>query len=135
MAIDLLPHDPINLRFLSEVCFKHSFLVDVELNQSMSYATNFGSCFILDSIGWAFFLGWFWLSGLSKSSLFLMFNVVDETDDVLDAADNDDEDDANKKSINNQEDTFDAVEDNGDNSDTNKTLPSDGFGFFSTLRP
>ncbi len=59
-----------------------------------------------------------------------MFNVVDKRDDVLDAADNDDGDDADKKSINNQEDTFDAVEEDGDNSDTNKTTPSDGFFFW-----
>jgi hypothetical protein len=61
-----------------------------------------------------------------------MFDVVDKRDDVLDAADNDDGDDINKKSINDQEDTFDAVEDDGDNSDTDKTTPSDGF-FFDTL--
>jgi hypothetical protein len=59
-----------------------------------------------------------------------MFDVVNETNDVLDAADNDDGDDANKKAINNQEDTFDAVVDNGDNLDTNKMTPLDGFVFF-----
>jgi hypothetical protein len=40
------------------------------------------------------------------------------------------DDTANKKSVNNQEDTFDAVEDNGDDLETNKTLPSDRFHFF-----
>jgi hypothetical protein len=34
-----------------------------------------------------------------KTSLFLMFDVVDKRDNVLDAADNNDGDDANKKSI------------------------------------
>jgi hypothetical protein len=64
-----------------------------------------------------------------------MFNVVNERDDVLDAADNNDGDDANKKSIGNQEDTFNVVEDNRDYSDTNKTTPSDGFGFFLHFDP
>ncbi len=49
------------------------------------------------------------MSGLSKTILFLMFDVVDKRDDVLDAADNDNRDDANKKSIDDQKDTFDAV--------------------------
>jgi hypothetical protein len=63
-----------------------------------------------------------------------MFDVVNKRDDVLDAADNDDGDHANKKSIDDQEDTFNAVEDGRDNSDTNKTMPLDGFGsFFNTL--
>ncbi len=64
-----------------------------------------------------------------------MFDVVNKRDDILDAADNNDGDDTDKKSINNQEHTFNVVEDNGDNSDTNKTMPLDGFGFFLTLRP
>ncbi len=59
-----------------------------------------------------------------------MFDVIDKRDDVLDAAGNNNGDDANKKSINDWEDTFDAVEDDGDNSDTNTTMPLDGFGFF-----
>ncbi len=119
-------------RFLLEVCFKHLFLVDMELNQSAPYAANIGSCFIMDLIRWAFFLGWLWLSGLSKTSLFLMFDVINKRDDILDTADNDDGDDANKKSINNQEDTFDAVKDIGDDLDTNKMTPLDGFIFFDT---
>ncbi len=88
-------------RFFSEVCFKHSFLVNVELNKSTLYATNFGSSFIMDSIRWAFFLGLLvrWLSGLSKTSLFLMFDVLDDRDDVFNATDNNNGDDtANKKS-------------------------------------
>ncbi len=122
-------------RFLSEVCFNHSFLVDMELNQSMSYAANFGSCFIMDLIWWALFLGWLWLSGLSKTSRFLMFDVINKRDDILDAADNDDGDDVDKKSIYDQEDTFDVVEDDGDNLDTNKTTPSAELFYFLTLWP
>jgi hypothetical protein len=60
-----------------------------------------------------------------------MFDVVDDRDDIFDATDNYDGDDAaNKKFINNQEDTVNAVGDNGDDSETNKILPSDGFLFF-----
>ncbi len=59
-----------------------------------------------------------------------MFDVVKKRDDVLNAADYDNGDDGNKKSINNWEDTFDAVEDDGDDLDTNKTTPLDGFVFF-----
>jgi hypothetical protein len=70
----------------------------------MLYAANFGSSFIMDSIQWAIFLGllvW-WLSGLSKMSLFLMFNVVNDNDDIFDTTDKDDGDDAaKKKSVNN----------------------------------
>jgi hypothetical protein len=62
-----------------------------------------------------------------------MFDVVNERDNVLNAADNDDRDDANKKSIDYQEDTFNAVENNGDDLNTNKTMPLDGSGFFLTL--
>jgi hypothetical protein len=59
-----------------------------------------------------------------------MFDINDERNDVLDAVDNDGGDNAKKKSIDNWDDTFEAVEDNGDNSDTNKTTPLDEFGFF-----
>jgi hypothetical protein len=58
-----------------------------------------------------------------------MFDVVDKSNDVLDAADNNDGDDTNKKSINDQEDTFDAVENDGDDLDNNKTTTLDGFVF------
>ncbi len=80
-------------RLFLEVCFRYSFLVDVELNQSTSYATNFGFWFFRISIWWAFFLAW----GLSSTSLFLIFNVDDKKDDVLEAADIDNKDDAKKK--------------------------------------
>ena len=102
----------------------------------MLYATNFGSSFIMDLLQWSFFLGLLvrWLSGLSKTSLFLMFNVIDDRDDIFDATDNNDGDDAaDKKSVDDQEDTVDAVEDNRDDSETNKTLPLDRFRFFVGL--
>jgi hypothetical protein len=89
----------------------------------------------MDLIQWAFFLGlilW-WLFGLSKTSHFLMFDIVNNRDDVFDATDNNNGDDAaDKKSVDNQEDTVDAVEYNGDDLETNKTLPSDRFCFFWT---
>jgi hypothetical protein len=44
-------------------------------------------------------------------SLFLIFNIDDKRDDVLEAANIDDGDDAKKKSINNRDATFEAVED------------------------
>jgi hypothetical protein len=61
-------------------------------------------------------------------SLFLAFDVNDKRDDVLDAADNDNGDDVDKKFINKQEDTFNAMEDDGDNLDNNKIAPTDRFG-------
>jgi hypothetical protein len=70
----------------------HLFLVADESNQSTSYAANFGS--------WYFgfvFARW---SSSSRTSLFLMFEVVDYTDDDFDTADNDDGDDAKKRSVN-----------------------------------
>jgi hypothetical protein len=73
--------------------------------------------------------------GLSKTSLFLMFNVINKRDDVLDAADNNNRDDAGKKSINNHEDMFDAVEDDGDDLDTNKRCLWTDLGFFRHFDP
>ncbi len=64
-----------------------------------------------------------------------MLDVVYKRDDVLDTADNNNRDDTNKKSINNWEDRFNAVEDDRDDSDTNKMTPSDGFGFFWHFNP
>ena len=66
----------------------HSFLVADESNQSTLYAANFGS--------WYFgfvFARW---SSSSRTSLFLMFEVVNDTDDNFNTADNDDGDDAKK---------------------------------------
>jgi hypothetical protein len=63
-------------------------------------------------------------------SLFLIFDADDKRDDVLEAADIDDRDNAKKKSINNWDDTFEAMEDDGDDSNTNKATPFDGFDFF-----
>jgi hypothetical protein len=73
---------------LIEVCLMHSFLVADESNQSTLYAANFGF--------WYFgfvFARW---SSSSRTSLFLMFEVVDDTDDNFNTADNDDGDDAKK---------------------------------------
>ena len=52
-------------------------------------------------------------------SLFLMFEVVNDTDDNFDTADNDDGNDAKKKSVDNREDTVEGVENNGDDLTTN----------------
>ncbi len=118
------------------MCFKHLFLVNLDLSKSTLYAANFGSLFIMDSIQLAFFLGllvW-WLSGLSKRSLFLMFYIVADRDHVFDITDNDNGDDAvDKKSVDDQEDTVYAVEDNGDDSETNKMLPLNRFCYFVGL--
>ncbi len=84
------------------MCFKHLFLVNVELNLSLLYAANFDSSFIMDSMQRAFFLGLLiqWSSGLSKTSLFLMFDVVNDRDEVFNTTDNNDGDDAaNKKTV------------------------------------
>ncbi len=72
-------------------CFRHSFLVADESNQLTSYAANFGSWFL----GYVF-ARW---SSAFRTSLFLMFEVVDNTDDDFDIADNNDGDDAKKKSV------------------------------------
>ena len=101
----------------------HSFLVADESNQSTLYAANFGS--------WYFgfvFARW---SSLSWMSLFLMFEVVDNTDDNFDTADNDDGNDAKKRSVDDREDTVKGVENNGDNSTTNEPMTADTVHFFS----
>jgi hypothetical protein len=69
----------------------HLFLVADELNQSTSYAANFGS--------WYFGYVFAQLSSSSRTSLFLMFEVVDNTDDDFDTADNNDGDNAEKRSV------------------------------------
>ncbi len=63
-----------------------------------------------------------------------MFNIVNSRDDVFITTDNNDGDGAaDKKSVDNQQDTVNAVEDNGDDSETNNTLPLDGFHYFVGL--
>ena len=78
-------------RFFSKVYFKHSFFNDVVLNQLTSYADNLGSSIIADSVLLVFFLsllvGWF--SGLTVTSLFLVFDVSDARDDIFNTANND----------------------------------------------
>ncbi len=100
----------------------HSFLVADKSNQSTSYAANFGSwyfCFV--------FARW---SSLSRTSLFLMFKVVDNTDDDFDTADNNDGNDAKKRSVDDQEDTVNGVENNGADSTTNEPMTADTVFFF-----
>ena len=90
----------------------HLFLVADESNQSTSYAANFGSWYL----GFVFAR----LTSSSRTSLFLMFEVVDDTDNNFDTADNDDGNDAKKRSVDDQEDTVKGVENNGDDLTTNK---------------
>ncbi len=101
----------------------HSFLVADESNQSTSNAANFGSWYL----GFVFAR----LSSSSRTSLFLMFKVVDNTDNDFDTADNNDGDDAKKRSVNDQEDTVEGVENNGDDSTTNEPTTADTVRFFS----
>ncbi len=101
----------------------HLFLVADKSNQSTLYAANFGSWYL----GFVFAR----LSSSSRTSLFLMFEVVDNTDDDFDTADNDDGDDTQKRSVDNREDTVEGVENNGDNSTTNEPTTVDTVRFFS----
>jgi hypothetical protein len=59
-----------------------------------------------------------------------MIDVVEDKDDVFNTANNNDGDDADKKSVNNQEDTVDAVEDNGEDLNTDEKMTSDVVRFF-----
>ncbi len=106
----------------------HSFLVAEESNQSTSYAANFGSWYL----GFVFAQ----LSSLFRTSLFLMFEVVNDTDNGFDTADNDDGKEAKKRSVDDREDTVEGVENNGDDSATNEPTTADTVFFsseFSTL--
>ncbi len=100
----------------------HLFLVADKSNQSSSYAANFGS--------WYFGFVFTRLSSSCRTSLFLMFEVVDNTDDDFDTADNDDGDDAKKRSVDDQEDTVEGVENNGDDLTTNEPTTADTVRFF-----
>ena len=73
---------------------RHSFLVDIESSQSISYADNFASCFLG--------LDFTQLSSPSRTSLFL---TSDETDNDFDTADIDDGDNVELKPIDDREDT------------------------------
>ena len=77
---------------LFHVYFTHSFFNDVMLNQSMSYGDNLGSSVSTDSVLLVFFLSLLvrWFSGLTMTSLFLVFDVGNARDDIFDAANNDD---------------------------------------------
>ncbi len=100
----------------------HLFLVADKSNQSTSYAANFGSWY-LDFV-------FAQLSSLSRTSLFLMIEVVNDTDNSFDTADNGDGNDTKKRSVNNQEDTAKGVENNGDDSTTNEPTTVDTVCFF-----
>ena len=100
---------------------RHLFLVADELNQSISYAANFGSCFL----GFVFAR---WSTSL-WTSLLLMFEIVDNTDNDFDTADIDDGDDVDKNSVNEREDTVKGVEHNGGNSTAKEPMRGDTICF------
>jgi hypothetical protein len=100
----------------------HLFLVADKSNQSTSYAAYFGSWYL----GFVFAR----LSSSSRTSLFLMFEVLDDTDNNFDTADNDDGDNAKKRSVDEQEDTVKGVENNEDDSTTNEPMTADTVFFF-----
>ncbi len=100
----------------------HLSMVADESNQSTSYAANFGSWYF----GFVFAR---WASS-SRTSLFLMFKVVDNTDNDFDTADNNDGDNAKKRSVDNREDIVEGVENNGDDSTTNEPTTPNTVRFF-----
>ena len=104
------------------VYFRHLFLVADESNQSISYAANFGSCFL----GFVF-ARW---STSSMMSLLLTFEIVNDTDDNFDTADIDDGDDVDKNSVNKLEDTVEGVEHNGGDSTAKEPTRGDTICFF-----
>ena len=67
---------------------------------------------------------------MSTTSLFLAFELVDETDGDFDTADNDDGDDAEEKSVDDRDDTVEGVETNGDVSGNNEPTAADTFLVF-----
>jgi hypothetical protein len=67
---------------------------------------------------------------LSNTSLFLTFEVVDETDGDFDTADNDDGDDAEEQSVDDRDDTVEGVETNGNVSGNNEPTAADNFLVF-----
>ncbi len=87
-----------------DVCFKHSFFIDVKSNQLMSYAASLGSFCVV-------FLG---LSSLLKRSLFFSINFIDVNKDVCNTTDSgdgdDDGNDDNKKFVNDRLDTVNPVD-------------------------
>ena len=115
---------------------RHSFLVDIESSQSISYADNFASCFLG--------LDFTQLSSPSRTSLFL---TSDETDNDFDTADinngdnvelkpiDDWEDTVEGGSVDDQEDTVEGVDGNGGNTTTEETMVADAFFclFFVTI--
>jgi hypothetical protein len=72
-----------------------------------------------------------WLLSSFKTSLFFIVNVIDVNDNVFNTADSNDGDDDDKKSVNDQADTVNAVD--RDDSNTGDITTSD-VAFFSNLR-
>ncbi len=103
------------------VYFRHSFLIADKSNQSISYAANFGSCFL----GFVFAR---WSTSL-RTSLLLTFEIVDGTDEDFDTADIDDGNDVDKNSVDEQEDTVEGVENNGGNSTSKQPMHGDTICF------
>ncbi len=69
---------------------------------------------------------------LFKTSLFFIVNVLDVNDDVFDTADSDDGDYDDKKSVDNQADTINAVD--GDESNTGDITTSNVVLFFQPMK-
>ena len=106
-------------------------VVDV-YNESFPYVRNdFDTAANDDNFGsWYFIFIFARWSSLSNTSLFLTFEVVDETDGDFDTADNDDGDDAEEKSVDDRDDTVQGVETNGDVSGKNEPTAADNFLVF-----
>ena len=104
------------------VYFRHSFLIANELNQSISYAANFGSCFL----GFVFAR---WSTSL-RTSLLLTFEIVDDTDEDFDTADINNGNNVDKNSIDEGEDPVEGVENNGGNSTSKEPTRGDTICFF-----
>ncbi len=87
-----------------DVCFKHSFFVDVESNQSMSYAASLGSFCV-------FFLG---LSSSLKRSLFFSINFINVNKDICNTTDSNNGDNNgnndDKKIVNDRLDKVDPID-------------------------
>ena len=108
-------------RFLMFVCFRHSFTVAEQSNQSISYAANFVLARLLSPSKTRRFLIFDVVDDiddlLSRTSRFL---VVDELDDAFDAAENDDGDIDEDEFVDDREDTVEGVESNGRDTTTDE---------------
>ena len=113
----------------------HSIMVADGSNQSISYATNFISVWLLSSSRIRRFLIFDIVDdiadSLSKTSRFL---VVDELDDAFDAAENDDGDIDGDEFVDDREETVDGVDRDGRDTTTDEptTLAMVSFFLFAT---